>query len=246
MRTTSLMMILLLAVTASADDKARTVVEAAIKAHGGDAKLAKLRTMRIKVEGMLTLTPDRPAVPFTIEDVWQTPDKHRSELTFSFMDSTIKQVQVVDGPKAWASINGTVTDMTKEALAEMKEQMYAEELDRLGFLGDKQIQVSLVDEIKVAGMPAAGVLVKSAGHRDVKLYFDKKSELLVRREALVHDPESGKEVTQAVDFADYAETHGVKHYKTVAVYRDGKKMIEGKVSAVEFLDKVDARLFAKP
>jgi hypothetical protein len=246
MRTLVIPFALLAASGAGADDTARTIVEAAIKAHGEGTKIAKLRTMRIKVEGTMVPAPGQPAVPFTIEDVWQMPDKYRTTTTFTFMGRAVPQTLVIDGDKGWLSINGEVQDMAKPALDEMREQRYAEDLDRLGFLGDKGVELSSVDEVKVNGKPAAGVLIKTKGHRDVKLYFDKATGLLVRRDHPVLDPATGKEVTQAVEFADHADTDGVKHYKTITAYREGKKVIAAKVTEVEFLDKVDPKLFTKP
>jgi hypothetical protein len=72
----------------------------------------------------------------------------------------------------------------------------------------------------------------------------------VKRAHPVLDPALGKEadkkVLQEVVFADYADTGGMKHYKTITVFRDGKKVIDAKVTEVEFLDKVDPKLFARP
>jgi hypothetical protein len=60
-------------------------------------------------------------------------------------------------------------DMPKEAVAEMREQKYAEDLDRLGFLKDKGIDLTALGESKVDRRAVVGVLIKSKGHRDVKL-----------------------------------------------------------------------------
>lgn len=51
---------------------------------------------------------------------------------------------------------------------------------------------------------------------------------------------------QAVVFIEYQEKDGLKHYKRIVAYRDGKKVISGKVTEIEFFDKVDAKVFAKP
>src|SRR5882672_8628186 len=50
-------------------DKARAIVEKAIQAQGGETRVAKLRTMRIKVEGTAALAPGQPDVSFTIQDL---------------------------------------------------------------------------------------------------------------------------------------------------------------------------------
>ena len=47
-------------------------------------------------------------------------------------------------------------------------------------------------------------------------------------------------------FGDYQEKDGLKHYKTITAYRDGKKLIEAKVMEIEFLKRLDAKVFAKP
>jgi len=246
MRLLSLAVLFICTPALLADDKARVLVENAIKAHGGEVAVAKLRSMRIKAEGTMEVVGGQPATAFTIEDIWQIPDKYRTTFNYTAMGKKVNQTQVIDGDTGWMAVNGQALAMPKAAVAEMREQKYAEDLDRLGFLKDKDVELSLLDEVKVNGKPAAGIRVKSKAHREVKLYFDKASGLLAKREHPVLDPATSKEVTQEVVFADYEDKDGVKHYKTITAYRAGKKIIDAKVTAIEFLDKVDPKLFAKP
>jgi hypothetical protein len=229
-----------------AQDPARTVVEKAIAAQGGALNLAKLRTMHVKCEGTMTLIPDQPGVPFTIEDTWQMPDQYKSCFSFQQAGKPFSQTLVINGNKGWMQVNGQTIEMPKEALAEMREQRYAEDMDRLGFLEEKSIELSLLDETKVAGQPAVAVLIKSKGHRDVKLYFDKVSGLLVKREHRLLDSASGKEVLQEVIYGDYEEKDGLKYYKKITAYRDGKQAMEGQMKEIEFCKKLDDKEFAKP
>jgi hypothetical protein len=236
----------MIAPAAFAQDGARAIVAKAIEAQGGEAKVSKLRTMRIKVEGTTDLVPGQPNLPFTVEDTWQMPDRYKTESSFQLMGKKFTQTQAIDGNKGWIQADGQVQDMPKDALAEMKEQRYAEDLDRLRLLDEKGLELSVLDEIKVEGKPAVGVLVKSKGHRDVKLYFDKATGLLVRREQQVLDSLSGKEVQQAVVFSDYQEQDGLKLYRQIVVLRNEKKLLTGKVTKVEFFEKLNAKVFAKP
>jgi hypothetical protein len=231
---------------AFAQGGARAIIEKAIQAQGGEAKVAKLRTMRIKVEGTTDLVPGQPNLPFTMEDVWQMPSRYRAEASFQLMGKKFTQTQVINGDNGWMQTDGQVQDMPKDALAEMKEQKYAEDLDRLRFLNEKGIKLSVLDEIKIDGKPAVGVLAKSEGHRDVSLYFDKASGLLVKRQQPVLDPASGREVQQEVVFSDYREKDGLKQYNKIVAYRNGKKVISARVTKVEFFEKLDAKAFAKP
>ncbi len=45
------------------EDAARAIVKKAIEAQGGEAKTAKLQTMRIKAEGTAVLIPGQPPYP---------------------------------------------------------------------------------------------------------------------------------------------------------------------------------------
>jgi hypothetical protein len=237
---------LLFATGAFAQDEARAIVEKAIQAQGGEANVAKLRTMRIKVEGTAALIPGQPDLPFTIEDTWQMPTRYKTTSTFQLTGRKLIQTQVIDGDRGWIRIDGQTQDLPKEAITEMSEQKYAEDLDRLAFLKGRGIQLSALDEIKVDGRPAVGIIVKSAGHRDVKLYFDVASGLLVKREHRVLDPSSGAEVRQEVVFGDYQTKDGLKHYKKITAYRDGQKVLEAKVTEIEFFKNLDEKMFARP
>jgi hypothetical protein len=38
----------------------------------------------------------------------------------------------------------------------------------------------------------------------------------------------------------------VKHYTKIVAFRDGKKVIEAKVTEIQFFERLDANVFAKP
>jgi len=236
----------LLPAFAAADDAGRAVVEKAIKAHGGTEKLAKFRVMRIKAEGTFSPVPGQPAIPLVIEDWWQMPDQYKMTFRYELGGKQVRMVQVIDGQTGWIQADGRVQDLPKEAVTEMRGQKYAEDLDRLGFLGDKGVEVTALGEAKVGDRAAVGLLVKSKGHGDVKLYFDKESGRLVKREHTVLDAGTGKDVVQEVVFGDYRERNGVLHYHTFTASRGGKKFVDVKVVEVEFFDKLDKKVFAKP
>jgi hypothetical protein len=104
-----------------------------------------------------------------------------------------------------------------------------------------------LEAIKVDGKPAVGVKVSHKGHEDIKLYFDKDTNLLVKVELRVKAQEQGyKEVTQETFLKDWKDADGIKVVTKVVDKRDGKLYIEEEVSDVKYLEKVEAKLFAKP
>src|SRR5438105_13921378 len=62
----------------SAFGDAREVIEAAIVAHGGEAAIAKLKSVKIKVEGEGEFVAGQPPVPIVLEDVWRMPDRYKT------------------------------------------------------------------------------------------------------------------------------------------------------------------------
>src|SRR5438309_11211694 len=87
------------------EDAPRAIVEKAIQAQGGEAKIAKLRTMRIKVKGTTDLIPGQPNLPFTIEDTWQMPNQYKTSFSLELMGQKAVQTQVIDGDKGWIQIS---------------------------------------------------------------------------------------------------------------------------------------------
>ena len=227
-------------------DGARAIIEKAIQAQGGDKQVSKLRIMRIKVEGKIDVGPGLKNLPFVIEDTWQMPGQYKTTQRIQLKkDLAYAHTIVIDGDKGWKRVDGNVSDLSKQELAEFRDQKQGEDLDRLGFLNDKGRELSLLDEIKSEGKPAVGVLVKTKAQRDVKLYFDKSSGLLVKRERRIGGP-AGKEVLQEVFFRDYQEKDGVKHYRKILGLQNGQRVVEGTVTELEFFDKLDPKMFAKP
>ncbi len=127
MQTTLLLLTACLASNAPvcADDKPEAVIEKAITAQGGAAKVARLRTMRIKVEGKTDLVPGAPDMPFTLEDTWQMPGQYKSAITIQLAGKNATTTRAIDGDKGWFEVMGMTQDMPKEGLTEMKEQKYA-------------------------------------------------------------------------------------------------------------------------
>ena len=237
---------LVFSATGRAGEKEQKLLERAVQAQGGESNVARLRIMRVKCEGTSAFNPGQPAMRFSIEDTWQMPNQYRSLQTYEINGAKTSQLSVNDGSNGWIQQNGQTQAMTKDDITERLEQEYAENFDRLQFLKDKALEVESVDDIKIDGKSAVGVRIRSKGHRDVRLYFDDDTGLLAKREHRVFDPGSGKEVVQEVFFTDYQDHHGTKYPGKLVAHRNGKIMAEIKVVEVEFFDKLDAKVFAKP
>jgi len=230
---------------ARAQGDARELVERAIRAHGGDASVAKLKSARVRVEGEGEMAPGQPPVAIALDDVWRMPDRYKSTLRLTLQGQKVTQTVCINGTDGWAEVNGLVQPIPPEGLKEMKEEKWAEDFDRLLPLRDKSLKVVRIADSTVDGHPASGIQVEAEGHRAVRLYFDKTSGLLVKREHEVVG-DDGKTVAQSVVFSGFEDKGGVKHWTKITAYRDGKRFIAATLRELEIDRKDDATEFAKP
>jgi hypothetical protein len=229
-----------LAVAARADGPAdqKVVIDKAIKAMGGAEKLAKYQAATWNEKGTYYGMGD--GLPYTAKYAVQWPDQFRMDIENVFL-------LVLDRDKGWIIMNNQAQDMTKEQLKEQKEQRYAGWVATLAPLKDKAFTLAALGESKVGDRPALGVKVSHEGHRDVSLFFDKETGLLVKSEYRVNADElGGKEVNQEAFFSGHLETDGIKVFRKIVVKRDGKLFVEAEISDFKPAEKLDSKLFAKP
>lgn len=230
---------------ASADDaaKARALVNKAIEAQGGEAKLAKAQAHNATMKG--TFHGMGQAIPFTGEVAYAGRDKQKLVVEFDAGGMKFRIMHVLNGNKGWTKFNDDVKELDKEQLAEAQEKAYAEWVSTLLPLKDNAFALELIGESEIEKRKAMGVRVTSKDRRYVNLYFDKETNLLIKTEKPVKD-DAGKEVTEESYLSDYKEEKGVKHALKFTVKRDGKLFVEGEVTGGQYEEKLDDSNFAKP
>jgi hypothetical protein len=227
-----------------AADDPKAIVEKAIKAHGGEENLSKYKAAHVKGKG--TMTVMGMDVSFTVELYSQSPNKVRTDMVLEVMGNKFPVSQVYDGKKGWAKQADQVMELEGDQLQDMKDEAYGNYLESLVPLAkDKNLKLEAVPEIKVEGKPAVGVKVESKGHKDMTMYFDKDSGLLVMTKRKSKDP-SGMEVESESYARDYKDFNGTKQATKILVKNDGKKFLEGQLTDVKILEKLDDSVFAEP
>jgi hypothetical protein len=218
------------------DAKMREIVAQAIKAHGGD-NLDKLKGSITKTKGKLL------DLEYTTETSLQLPDRLRT-----VAESKLgKFVQIVNGDKGWVKLGDLSRECVKEELDEMREQLNASQISHLFVLTDREYKLSPLNEEKIDDRPAVGVRVEHKGFRDIHLYFDKETNLLVKVETRIKDPlRGGEEVAAETVYSDYKNVEGVMTAHRITIKYDGKTYIEGEVTDVKYAEKLDDNVFDKP
>jgi len=91
------------------------------------------------------------------------------------------------------------------------------------------------------------VHVEHKGYRDINLYFDKESNLLLKMETRIKDPlRGGEEVAAETLYSDYRNVDGVMTAHKIAIKYDGKTYIESEVTEVKYAERLDDHVFEKP
>jgi hypothetical protein len=220
------------------------VIDKAIQASGGEALLSKYKAATWKSKG--TFYGMGQPIPYTSETSIQWPDKSKTRIDAEFNDQKFAMTNVYNHDKVWMKMNDQAMEVEGEHLAAAKDEMHGRRVSHLLELKEPSYKLSALPEMKVDGKAAVGVKVSSAGHRDVGLYFDKDSGLLVKTEMRVKNPESGEEANQETFYSDYKDVQGAREPMKITVKRDGKVYTEGQNSDMKLLEQLDDKVFAEP
>ena len=245
---TAVFLALAAAGAARADEQAatRAVIEKAIQARGGEDKLAQMKAMTFKSKGKLYGTGE--GMDYTGEWAIQPPDKIRFQINFEANGMKLAFVFVFDGKQGWLKINDNTIELDEDAVAEAKEDFHAGRVETLvPLLKDKGFELSPLGDSKVGDHETVGVRVAHKGHRDINLFFDKKTGLLLKNERTIKDQMlGGQERRQETLHSDYKDVDGVKQPMTLVIKRDGEKHVEGEMMDFRTADKLDDGVFGKP
>jgi photosynthetic reaction center cytochrome c subunit len=211
-----------------------------IQAIGGTQQVAKLTSFTAKgtYQGFDTDSEKNPMAP--AELYAKAPDQRTLIVHMSNGDS----IRTYDGHAAWATSIGTLLPLPVLALT--GGNLEGARLDaELSFPSQiRQVLTNLrVDATTIADADVEVVLGTSPARSPVKLFFDKKSGLLVRLVRYTNTP-IGMNPTR-IDYSDYRLVAGVKiPFHWTVTWTDGRSTVQ--LSEVKPNQPIDAAKFAKP
>lgn len=224
-----------------AEDPAK-LIEKCIQATGGVEKLSA-QGGQTKTKGNLDV--QGATVDFTSELIYQLPNKFKEEVELNVGGQNVKIATTFNGKDYSISANGQSIPLQDKQVAELKDVSNMMQISRLIYLKDKKYELASIGESKINDMPAEGVRVATRGFKDVNLYFDKKTGLLVKIERQALDFQSQQEVNEERLILEHMEVDGLKIPKKLKINRDGKKYMEAEVESYKTLEKVDDSAFDK-
>jgi hypothetical protein len=220
------------------DADPRVIVAQAIKAMGGEKSLARHKAATWTSKGTYYGMGD--GLPYSGKYAVRMPEHFRVEIEGVF-------IIVFTGDKGWIHGGGETKDMTDEQFAAQKNDHRAGWIASVLPLKDKAFTLTALPEIKVDDHPAVGIKVARKEYPEVKLYFDKKTHLLVKSEWRTKSSEEKfKEVTAESYYSKYQEIDGAQVSTRMVMKRDGKPYVEADVMDYKAAGKLDDSVFAKP
>jgi hypothetical protein len=227
-----------------AADDAKAIVERAIEAQGGLAKLSKVKAQSWQAKGKMLAGGE--ALEYTATYTMMAPDKLYFDSTINVGGMKLTIRAATDGSTAWEASGDQLRDMAKEKQVEFQHNVHLLQVTQLYPILDPAYKLTLLPDLARDGQSLVGVKVTREGQRDVRLYFDKKTNLLARTETQVIDEFLKREVTQESLVSGWHVVDGRQVFDQLTIRRDGKDMIIETHSNQKFLDEGDRTLFAKP
>lgn len=210
---------------------------AAAKAAGGGAAWKGIRSVVLSTDA--TLSIQGQSFSITGEESWLFPDKQHSSQKLPFGEMK----QAFDGTNGWMSAMGQLQD-NPEAGAEVAKD-WDKSLWRL-FGHSDQVQLVALDKPEnVNGTDYRVAQMKGAKAADMVVLFSADGHLAG---FAYQDTGSGRMGPARVVelFGAWAPEGPIQYPHTIQVYRDGKMMVDGKVTGLKLNAELSADLFKKP
>jgi hypothetical protein len=232
---------------ARADEAAdmKALIEKGVKSLGGEEKLAKMKGITVKAKGKFYGFGD--GVDFTSTTYILGNDKIRTDIEGDMGGNKFNFTQIYNNGKGWMGMGGDAQEMPEDNVSEMKQSLYVNGLVRLSPLSGKEYTLKSLGDSKIGDAEVHGIKVSSKDHKDVTLFLDKKTGLVLKAETAVKNVMGGgEEQKEARLYGDYKDHDGLKYPDKVTINRDDKKFVEQEATEVKFSEKLEDSLFAKP
>ncbi|MGO9921036.1 MAG: hypothetical protein ACLQIB_40905 [Isosphaeraceae bacterium] len=226
------------------DEIAKATLDKAIKALGGEEKLAKVEAFTWKSKGKFIINGSENK--FSSQVTVQGLDQYRSEFDGEFNGNTAQHVTVLKGDKGWRKDGDQVIEMNKDQVANAKRSIYLMVVPTtLVALKGTNFEIGTAGEEKVGEKQAVVIKAKGPDGKDFTIYFDKESGVPVKLAAKMTGF-MGEEFTMETSFANYKDCDGIQKATKIESNRDGEKFLDAELTEFKIVDKVDASTFDQP
>jgi hypothetical protein len=228
-------------------DRPETILETAIRAYGGADKFSRWATGRIKYKTAGGIAVPVPGVDFNVEEFFQFPGRFKRVARVGD-DPARTTTFVINGDAGWVQNRLGTRPMPQESLraAQKTRHTFTTFFD-LTQLQRPEVKLTAAGGEKVNGHDAVVLKVEEGNGPLVHFYFDRLTALLVQTRKKI--PAALPNLEGAVaetSLSDYRDIEGGKVPMSIVSRSEGKVLLNVTILEVQFLDRLDEGVFAKP
>jgi hypothetical protein len=228
----------------------QSIIDRALKAGGGVAKISQFKAVSGKAEMKVGETALQLRGVFAGPTLFRLEMETKDEGTFIIIGGG-DTFWVKKGKEPFKECRGDSDDLHLDRAMRL---FYGLSLpDQLLALKSKGYKLTIVGDQAVNGVQAVALRVKHELHPDAMLYFDRETGLPVKSQLTFPRPTEGIAALLArpgddlleIYFDNYKEINGVLHFSKLTI-RTGGETMEGELRELKLLKKIDAGTFKKP
>jgi hypothetical protein len=229
-------------------DPARMILLKAIKAHGGEEAIMKLRVAEVKYTTWVAL-PGMGEGEVNVEETYQLPKQIKKVITGKFGGKDVDLTwAVIDGGKKWWYRDGggetKVMDGNMDLESQYRPYLPLEKLVLV--LKHKDTKLTVLGEKKEGKRVLVGLTMTPPKGGPADVYFDKETGLLAEIKHQTVFRGSDKETLQVAFLSDYKKVNDANLFHKQISINDGKKAGEVRILEVKTFEKLDDKIFAAP
>jgi|ERR1044071_8876446 hypothetical protein len=225
---------------ASAQVPARRLLEQAISASGGEAKLGAYRALEWRGRATISL----PIKDLHLTGLWRLlpPDSAVVTLRVDGQDTASRRRLIIAGDRGWSETGGATRPLPPEAIAHERNQFYLYYLMRLVPLRAPEYRLTALAPDSL-GHP--GFRVSHPGRPDVAMYFNENGHL-VRMIDDIADPNTHGPVRQEVECTGEVAGAGIHWPRRITIRWDGLPYFEVEILEFRLLAELADSALAGP
>ena len=217
--------------------KAKRILAAAVKAHGGLEKLQAVKN--IVMEGHTTAnSPTGPQIKGTSYYVY--PDKFRQDLKMPQGETTY----VFDGTSGFVLMPMGIQPLPPQMANTFKDAVFREPLWLLTNLSQNDIPIQYAGKEDVQGKPTSILLLPQPSGEMMKLFVSEDTHYIVK--IAYPDSSQGITVNRETLLNDYRDVNGVKVAYHAVQNVEGQLFSESRATRITLNAELEESLFQEP
>jgi hypothetical protein len=221
------------------EDDAGTVVNMAIKAHGGEKAFSRWSCGYLKYKTKGGVVPAQ-AGEVILEDTFQLPGYFKRVTHTNTGGKESLMVFVVDHGKGWSKRDDAPAEPIDNDFTERTEHPFAN-FYNLVRLTDAGIRLT-----KLGAEEAIGIHVQSDKLGEVDFYFDSQTALLLKTKKTLPNPDGERPSIMEVYPDHFKDIQGMQVPMQINGSQNGTAVLDIALIEARFADKFEASTFARP